>query len=386
MKMFTKLALVSSMAISANAMAMQSMDDAALSAATGQDGINIGIGISKIEIEKVLIHDNDGLNYANSSWSGAAPAAGALGYGGTATGTKAGAIVIKGDGIAAVAATDGPDGIAGNADDTPAIPASITQNNGIVIGANYDNNGANLLASRNLADLVIDTDGGTGTGNTAFLNIAAKVSGLNINIGEIGVSGSNAYNANAVRLGSDNSNYNQILTGLTLKTGKMDANIQLGAAPQGAMIKLNTTMSNGLEIKNLGIVDNSTTLAAVAATDGPDGIAGNADDTPAVAARAKGVIQLDSIKLSDANDSTKLTVAAAVSVVGEQAGVNKGYLRIITGSGATTPKTDMYIKGIHLGSATAASIGDVEVQGMQTYFSPSAGTYVPGAVITISGH
>ena len=386
MKMFTKLALVSSMAISANAMAMQSMDDAALSAATGQDGINIGIGISKIEIEKVLIHDNDGLNYANSSWSGAAPAAGALGYGGTATGTKAGAIVIKGDGIAAVAATDGPDGIAGNADDTPAIPASITQNNGIVIGANYDNNGANLLASRNLADLVIDTDGGTGTGNTAFLNIAAKVSGLNINIGEIGVSGSNAYNANAVRRGSDNSNYNQILTGLTLKTGKMDANIQLGAAPQGAMIKLNTTMSNGLEIKNLGIVDNSTTLAAVAATDGPDGIAGNADDTPAVAARAKGVIQLDSIKLSDANDSTKLTVAAAVSVVGEQAGVNKGYLRIITGSGATTPKTDMYIKGIHLGSATAASIGDVEVQGMQTYFSPSAGTYVPGAVITISGH
>jgi CO dehydrogenase/acetyl-CoA synthase beta subunit len=63
MKMFTKLALVSSMAISANAMAMQSMDDAALSAATGQDGINIGIGISKIEIEKVLIHDNDGLQY-----------------------------------------------------------------------------------------------------------------------------------------------------------------------------------------------------------------------------------------------------------------------------------------------------------------------------------
>ncbi|MFM6958927.1 MAG: DUF6160 family protein, partial [Acinetobacter sp.] len=74
MKMFTKLALVSSMAISANAMAMQSMDDAALSAATGQDGINIGIGISKIEIEKVLIHDNDGLAAA----SGGTGAAGAI--------------------------------------------------------------------------------------------------------------------------------------------------------------------------------------------------------------------------------------------------------------------------------------------------------------------
>ncbi len=54
------------------------------------------------------------------------------------------------------------------------------------------------------------------------------------------------------------TNYNAILSGLTLKTGKMDANIQLGAAPQGAMVKLNTKMVGGLEIKNLGILDNST--------------------------------------------------------------------------------------------------------------------------------
>jgi hypothetical protein len=77
MKIITKLALVSSMAISANAMAMQAMDDASLSAATGQDGLNIGIGISKIEIGKVFVHDNDGLATAS---------------GGTST---AGAIVIK---------------------------------------------------------------------------------------------------------------------------------------------------------------------------------------------------------------------------------------------------------------------------------------------------
>lgn len=47
MKMFTKLALVSSMAISANAMAMQAMDDAALGSATGQDGINIGVALGR---------------------------------------------------------------------------------------------------------------------------------------------------------------------------------------------------------------------------------------------------------------------------------------------------------------------------------------------------
>ncbi|MEG2128405.1 MAG: pilus assembly protein FilA [Acinetobacter sp.] len=329
MKMFTKLALVSSMAISANAMAMQSMDDAALSAATGQDGINIGIGISKIEIEKVLIHDNNGLTNAT--------------LGGTST---AGAIVIKGNGT------------------------GLTATNGVVITAPMLNattvDNTRALASHNLADLTIDTDAGTGT-NGAFLNVAAAVSGLDIYIGEIGVSGSNTAGS-TVRRGNDAANYNKILSGLTIKTGVMNANIQLGAAPQGAMIVLNTTMQGGLEIKDLGIVDSSTKTGTA------DGTAGN---------RAAGQIYLDSIRVSDAN-ATNLTVNAAVSVVGKE-DTNNGYLRIVTGSGATTPKTDMYIKGVHLGSQTAGSIGDVEVQGMQTYYFNGT-TNVPGSVITISGH
>lgn len=322
MKMFTKLALVSSMAISANAMAMQSMDDAALSAATGQDGINIGIGISKIEIEKVLIHDNDGLGGAAAN---------------------AGAIVIQGNGLAASA-------------------TNLNSTNGIVI--TVDNSRA--LASHNLADLTIDTDKGTGA-NGAFLNVAAAVSGLDIYIGEIGVSGSNAAST-TVRRGNDTTNYNAILSGLTIKTGLTNANIQLGAAPQGAMIVLNTTMQGGLEIKNLGIVDSSTKTGTA------DGTTGN---------RAAGQIFLESIKVSDAN-AANLTVNAAVSVVGKE-DTNNGYLRIITGSGATTPKTDMYIKGVHLGSQAAASIGDVEVQGLQTYYFDGTAN-VQGSVITISGH
>ncbi len=390
MKMFTKLALVSSMAISANAMAMQSMDDAALSAATGQDGINIGIGISKIEIDKVLIHDNDGLRYDNASWTSGVPttpvagsaavlytqtdvdnantanpgqtaivlggiktpavaavAAGA-GYGGTtgATAARAGAIVIKGNGT------------------------GLTATNGVVITAPMLNattvDNSRALASHNLADLTIDTDAGTGT-NGAFLNVAAAVSGLDIYIGEIGVSASNAAGS-TVRRGNDATNYNKILSGLTIKTGVMNANIQLGAAPQGAMIVLNTTMQGGLEIKDLGIVDSSTKTGTA------DGTAGN---------RAAGQIYLDSIRVSDAN-ANNLTVNAAVSVVGKEA-TNNGYLRIVTGSGATTPKTDMYIKGVHLGSQTAGSIGDVEVQGMQTYYFNGTSN-VPGSVITISGH
>lgn len=327
MKMFTKLVLVSSMAISANAMAMQSMDDAALSAATGQDGLNIGIGISRIEIEKVLIHDNDGL---------------------AGDETNAGAIVIKGNGT------------------------GETATKGVVITAPMNAAGTALdtsraLASHNLADLVIDTDKGTGT-NGAFLNVAAAVSGLDIYVGEIGVSGSNAESTTSVRRGNDDANYNAILSGLTIKTGLTSANIQLGAAPQGAMIVLNTTMQGGLELKDLGIVDSSTKQGT------GDGTTGN---------RAAGQIYLDSIKVSDASASD-LTVNARVSVVGKE-GTNNGYLRIITGSGDTTPATDAYIKGVHLGSKDAASIGDVEVQGLQTYYNNGTAN-VKGSMITISGH
>ena len=329
MKNLTKLVLVSSMAISANAMAMQAMDDAALSAATGQDGLNIGIGISKVEIEKLFIHDNDG--FTNSA------------LGGTST---AGAIVIKGNGKT------------GDANET----------NGIVIGANYDDAGAYLLASRNLADLTIDSDAGTtGTGG-AFLNIGAQVSGLDIKIGEIGVTGSGALPTAAstdIRRGGDDANYNAILSGLSLKTGPMSANIQLGAAPQGAMVKLNAQMIGGLEITNLGILDNSTKQGT------GDGTAGN---------RAAGQIFVESIKVADAN-SKDLTLNQAISVVGAE-GASTGYLRIISSSGPV----DNYVKGVHLGSQGAASIGDVEVQGLQTYYSPSMGVYNQGAVITISGH
>ncbi|MDM1485658.1 putative pilus system protein FilA [Acinetobacter towneri] len=331
MKKFTKLALVSSIALTTNAMAMQAMDDTALSATTGQDGLSIGIGISKVEIEKLFIHDNDGL--------AAKGAAGDLGFGGTGT---AGAIVIKGNG------------------------QGDTATKGVVIGANYDDAGAYLLDSHNLADLVIDTDAGTGANGGAFINVAAQVSGLDIQIGEIGVTASGEQgvgdNAGSIRRGGDDTNYNAILSGLTLKTGKMDANIQLGATPQGAMIKLDTTMVGGLEIENLGILDNSTKTAD----------------------RAAGEIFIESIKVTDAN-STNLTLKQDISIFGKDDASN-GYIQIISHGGAK----DNYVKGIKLGSRDAASIGDMEIQGLQTYYgAPTAlggEGYQQGAKITISGH
>lgn len=353
MKTFTKLALVSSMALSANAFAMQAMDDSALSATTGQDGLSIGIGISKIEIEKLFIHDNDGLKTANGAGT-------------------AGAIVIQGNGKSIL--------------DDQGNETNAVKDHGVVIGANYDDNGAYLLASRNLADLTIDSDGGAGGGNTAFINIAAEVSGLDIKIGEIGVTASGkqgeASTTSALRRGGTENNYNAILSGLELKTGKMDANIQLGAAPQGAMVKLKTTMVGGLEIKNLGILDNSTKGVTVGSVD----LNGTAT---AVATKEAGEIFIESIKITDANGKD-LTLDQNIQVfnnayVGGSDTVGKAaHIRIV--SNDTGFAKDQYIKGIHLGNRDAASIGDMEVQGLQTYYSTSPRDYIKGAVISISGH
>lgn len=350
MKKFTKLVLATSVAFSANAMAMQAMDDASLSETTGQDGLTIGIGISKIAIEKLFIHDNDGLapkGVANEA-----------GFGGTST---AGAIVIRGK-------TD-------TAPDAAALANPTTATHGVVIGANYDNNGDYLLASRNLADLVIDSDAG---GGNPFINVAAQVSGLDIKVGRIGVTASGADDPDSIRRGGAGV-VNDIISGFDVKTGVINANIQLGAAPQGAMIKMNSVMVGGLEIKNLGILDNSSKNKAV-------GLVG----TTPVTTREAGEIFVESIKIADA-DSNNLTISQNISVyndayvgtTGTQLG-KAAHVRIVSND---TGAKDQYIKGIHLGNREArSSIGDMEVQGLQTFYSQAQGSYTKGAIITISGH
>ncbi|MDD9315982.1 MULTISPECIES: putative pilus system protein FilA [Acinetobacter calcoaceticus/baumannii complex] len=199
MKMFTKLALVSSLAISANAMAMQSMDDAALSAATGQDGINIGIALGSggISIDKLIVHDNDGLD----------PATGITGAAATA-----GAIVVSGVTVKQVDATT------------------------------------------NLLDLKIDSVGASGT-NGAFLNVAANVGAVDVHVGSIGVGTSGTLNTTTAVRGITETAPTEIISGLDLSLGAISANVQLGSTPQGAMIKVNSALKGGLTLSNFGIND-----------------------------------------------------------------------------------------------------------------------------------
>ena len=303
MKMFTKLALVSSMAISANAMAMQAMDDAALSSATGQDGISIGIGAGLnadlatfmgsdpattkgILVEGLYVHDNDGLA-TTAAFNG-------VNLGGQAT---AGAIHIAGLGLQATAGADNFDG----------------------------------TASTNLLNLKIDTDAGDAAAGGAFLNIGANVAALRVKVGAISVGASGAApdlaSAN-IRRGTTGTE-NQILTGLTLDMGKVAANVQLGATPQGAMVLVKSSLS-GLNITNLGIND----------------------------AAGGGQIYLDGLHVRGAGGGA-IDVDLGISV-------KSTGLEITNNS---TAGNDIYVKAVRLGAAatgsTNASIGDVEVQGLK---------------------
>ena len=316
MKMFTKLALVSSMAISANAMAMQAMDDAALSSATGQDGINIGIGaglnadlatfmgsdpaLTKgILVEDLYVHDNDGL--------AASAAFNSVNLGGKAT---PGAIHIDGLGLQATAGADNFDG----------------------------------TVSTNLLNLKIDTDAGATTpanSSTAFLNIGANVAALRVKVGAISIGASGAapdLTGTNIRRGTLTGE-NTILTGLTLDMGKVAANVQLGATPQGAMVLVKSSLS-GLNITELGIND----------------------------AAGGGKVYLDGVHVRGITSTSNPTGAIDVDL---GISVKSTGLEITNNS---TAGNDIYIKAVRLGNVdttslttaqATASIGDVEVQGLK---------------------
>lgn len=314
MKLFTKLALVSAIAISGQAMAMESLDDAALSSATGQEGITIGLGLDHIAIGSIYVHDNDGLSETATDYNGNDITGGT----GVASTTSSGAITITGNGIS------------GDRNETAGIDIKANPDGGLVM------QGSQPL----FAKLDIDSDAGDSTKGGAFLNINAAVSGLDIAIGNIGVAKSKATVTGATRGIEDNSN-NVLITGLNLKTGLTTANIQLGNTPQGEMINLNGTMQGGLTIENLGLKDNGL----------------------------GGTIQLDSIHVAD-NGGTDLTTNATVGVSANGLVIN-----------AMATPIDVYVKGIHLGSAAVASIGDVEISNMAVSHGNTA-----GAVIFVSGH
>lgn len=297
MKTLSKLALISAMAISANAMAMQALDDETLSAATGQDGITIKIFSPEISIDKLYVHDNDGL------------AGGGFGI----TAPSAGTIIVDG--------------------------VSIKKS-------------ASAAATQALAEIKIDADGGSQADSSeATLNANIKLAQTDISIASIGVGKAGATGASTanIRRGVE-ANEHTILSNINLTLGASDVNVQLGHQPQGAMIDLTGTITDGITISGLTLNDN-------------DGLGGSAAGIGGAAAGVAGTLTLGTLKIVDAN-SSNLTASAKINI--DQ---NLG-LAVTLGNS----QYDMYIQTINLGNTP--SIGDVEIQGLDLH----------GSTVFVQGH
>lgn len=201
-------------------MAMQPMDDQSLSSTTGQDGINISVNNSKVEFNQIAVIDTDGLSYG--------------GYTAPNYTNRAGLIIA---------------GIAGQMPTTAAKPNPVA-----IVGIDASNADTSLPT----INAVIDTDKGTGT-NGAFANIALSFSGnytgfrikpfsiYTVDANNIStIVGSNYTRksifdiASTIKLQSGVKELLRIKDNVDIKfiaSNKPTMNIQLGAAPQGKMIK-----------------------------------------------------------------------------------------------------------------------------------------------------
>ena len=194
MKLFPQLALVSAIAISGNAMAMQALDDESLSAATGQEGITVTITppVAGIVIDQIVVNDADGRT-GNSL----------LG--------DAGSITL-GDLAANGAATD-----------------FVLDTAGIT--------------------LVIDADGVGGAGTVGpVLNVNVDLGATTITTGDIGVAvGGATVSSQATTV--------KVLNSMDIAFDSMSLNVQLGNEAQGAMIVVDAAVTGGLTISNFALVD-----------------------------------------------------------------------------------------------------------------------------------
>ncbi|WP_410210635.1 DUF6160 family protein [Aquirhabdus sp.] len=332
MKLFTQLALVTAIATSGSAFAMQTMNDSDLSATTGQDGITIliappkltgaqqtSLGVTQtngILIGAAVLHDKDGIVDATNT-----------------TGTSGGAIII------------------GDAKQANAANTAGTQ--------------LGIFGSTPIS-VVLDASGGGAAGSVSgtspVLNVKLGLpSDLLIRTGDISVDGSNrgaiavgaagATAANAA-VGGTTGNAVKVLNSMDIALGGATMNIQLGHTPQGAFINAAGTITGGLSIANLSVHDATY-----------DGVSLGGD---------LGVSRLTVTDTGSAN----LTLNAGITVtkdVGTLWGgaASAGGLVITTAGNAS----DIMLQNVTLGSANS-TLGDLQLINVQ-----SAGTH-----IAIQGH
>jgi hypothetical protein len=338
MKLFIQAALVSAIALSGSAYAMQAMDDSALSSTTGQDGITVLIALpgGVLNIDQVAIFDGNGF-------------AAGTGYPGAA---EAGAIVLGKNGNAAGAAAG----------------AAPTAGTGLSI-----NTGGGSIG------LIIDASGGgaagAGTGTAPVLNINVKLPAtLNITTGDISVAGA-TLSAGTYKVDANTTTGKgavKILNSMTLQLGGATMNIQLGNPNQGAMIVAGGTITGGLGITNLGVVDNAT-LNAGTLNVAQFTLTSNGSANLALAATidVTNTAGLTAAGFTNPNGSAVTAGGLVIGMGTLTAGGNYATGTYVAGSA----KYDAYMQGVTLGDA-ASTLGDVRVTGLD----------LTGVKIAIQGH
>jgi hypothetical protein len=271
-------------ALSVSSYAMEVMDEEALASTTGQDGLTVTITppVGGITAD-IIWHDTNG-------------------YTGAAT---AGAVVI-GDplGGATVGTHDS---------------FSIVATGGIVLDI----------------DASADVHSGT-AGNQPGLRVAVSLpTGMTINTGDISVAASAGVGANVTAQTAD------IFNNMTITVGSGTlATINLGNEPlSGAMIMVNTALTNGLDISNFALND----------------------------ANSSGSINVVTLSVDDAGAGANLTTAINIDATAT------GLLATIGTLGSATG-IDVTMVDVGLGSTT--SMGDVEIKGLN----------LVGTTIRIAGH
>ena len=279
-----KLALASAIALvpSVGFSAMVELADATMADVTGQDGIEIDIATAAPIQADFYIHDKDGLG-----------AAGIVGVTNSAAYSFDGAIVVT--------------------------------------GFSYNGN------------LNIDVDAGdnvnaaSGTAPTLNINISVPTAATIIT-GNVSVA--NSQRDDGTPGWGINTNSAVILNTMTIVLSGLTVNIQLGNEPQGNMIAINSTVTNGILINNFALND----------------------------ANSGGKIGASSILIKDTGTDAnlQLDIRANAAVAG---------LVFTLAKVGSTSGMDIRIVDAYLGSTTAGIIGDVTIKGLN----------VTNTTVTISG-
>jgi len=331
MKLFTQLALVTAIATSGSAFAMQAMDDSALSSTTGQDGITLLIApptlaagaivgapasaTKGIDIGAAIQHDKDGLD------------------GFQAAGTSSAGAIILGD---------------------PGIASGLT---------NGTDSGAPHLVIAGGTPIIVKIDAtGNAAGSSATASGAAPVLNVNVQLptdfsiqtGNIYVAGSNRIaGTTSAAVGGTVGTAVQVFDSTTITLGGANLNIQLGNAPQGATIALSGTVTGGLVLNNAGIKD---------------------------AAPYNGKLNVGTILVTDYN-GPDLSLKAGIHIVDgafapTSAVAPNGGLLVTLGNGtANSANYNVMLQNVTLGTATS-TLGDLELRGVN----------LTGTNVIISGH